>query len=235
MENCYVNDFSTSINTYYKDIKKYNPISKEEEKILMHKAKNNDIDARNKILTSNLKFVFDVAKSFKGYGVPLEDLISEGNIGLAYAFEKFDENKDIKFISYAVWWIKWYMMDFIKRKGIKEQHELQEEEILSKDIDNNVIQDSEDENIKFGDTIMSNELDMIEEENERERRQLIKKLLDKLDYRERKIIECYFGLGSGKSMTLDECGKVLNLTGERVRQLKAKSLLKLRSEILLFS
>lgn len=80
MANAYINDFNTTVQTYYKELKNCKPISKEYEKELIKKAKKNNIKARNEILTSNLKFVFDVAKNYKGCGTPLEDLISEGNL-----------------------------------------------------------------------------------------------------------------------------------------------------------
>ena len=80
MTNDYVNDFNTTVQTYYKELKKCNPISREKEVELIKKAKKNDLKAKNTILSSNLKFVFDVAKNYKGCGVPLEDLISEGNL-----------------------------------------------------------------------------------------------------------------------------------------------------------
>jgi RNA polymerase primary sigma factor len=80
MSNAYINDFNTTVQTYYKELKKCNPISKEKQFELIKRAKKNDLKAKNTILTSNLKFVFDVAKNYKGCGVPLEDLISEGNL-----------------------------------------------------------------------------------------------------------------------------------------------------------
>ena len=100
--NVYVNDFNTTVQTYYTNLKKYKPISREKEKELFKLIKNNNIEAKNELLESHLKFVFNVAKKYKGKGVPLEDLISEGNMGLTKAIEKFDDEKGVKFISYAV-------------------------------------------------------------------------------------------------------------------------------------
>jgi len=68
----------------------------------MKKAKTGDEEAKRIILNSNLRFVFQVAKSYQGRGLPLEDLIAEGNVGLIKAFERFDLSKNVKFISYAV-------------------------------------------------------------------------------------------------------------------------------------
>ena len=104
MANLYVNDFSTTVKTYYDELKKYKPISREKEKELLIKAKNGDLNAQNEILTSNLRFVFNIAKRYKGNGAAISDLISEGNLGLVKAIQKFDPEKDVKFISYA-WFV----------------------------------------------------------------------------------------------------------------------------------
>lgn len=88
MANAYINDFNTTVQTYYKELKSCNPISKDREKELITKAKKNNIMARNEILSSNLKFVFNVAKNYKGCGVPLEDLISEGNLRIDKGYRK---------------------------------------------------------------------------------------------------------------------------------------------------
>ena len=99
--NSFINDFNSTTRKYYNDIKKYQTITIEEERDLIRKAKENNIIARNKLITSNLKFVINVAKQFRGRGVAMQDLISEGNLGLLKAIDKFDESKDVKFISAA--------------------------------------------------------------------------------------------------------------------------------------
>ncbi len=95
------------IDQYLKDINKVDVITdKNFEKELAIKAKNGDEEARNILLTSNLKFVVSIAKQYQNQGLDLEDLISEGNIGLLNAIDKFDPDKGYHFISYAVWWIR---------------------------------------------------------------------------------------------------------------------------------
>ena len=116
MSNCYVNDFSTSVRTYYNDLKRCKPLTRSRERELMELAKKGDESARNDILSANLRFVFLVAKKYRGKGVPTEDLISEGNMGLIKAIEKFDPLKNVKFISYAMWWIHAYMREYIKKR-----------------------------------------------------------------------------------------------------------------------
>jgi RNA polymerase primary sigma factor len=122
--NVYANDFNTTVQTYYTSLRKYKSISREKEIELFKLIKNDDEQAKKEIIESHLKFVFDVAKSYKGKGVPLEDLISEGNIGLAKAINRFDENKGVKFISYAVWWIKQSILDCLRKRNKISYNEL---------------------------------------------------------------------------------------------------------------
>lgn len=91
---------------YLKEIAKVKPLSREEERELAVKAKKGDQQAINTILTANLKFVVKVASRYQNRGLTLGELISEGNQGLIKAIQKFEPERDNKFISYAVWWIK---------------------------------------------------------------------------------------------------------------------------------
>ena len=113
--NQHVNDFTDNVRVYYNELKKYKPISRKEEKRLIKLYKNGSLMAKNKLLESNLRFVFDIARKYTGRGVPICDLISEGNLGLIKALDKFDNSKNVKFISYAVWWIKQAMLDSISK------------------------------------------------------------------------------------------------------------------------
>jgi len=97
---------SDSIGSYFSDISKIPLITAQEEYDLFEKISDGDEDSFNKIIKSNLRFVISVAKQYQNQGLTLEDLISEGNIGLIKAAKKFDNKKGFKFISYAVWWIR---------------------------------------------------------------------------------------------------------------------------------
>ena len=94
------------LSTYLKTIDKIPLLTYDEEYELALKAKNGDKKAREKLINSNLRFVVSVAKKFRGQGMPLEDLINEGNIGLMTAVDKFEPEKGYHFISYAVWWVR---------------------------------------------------------------------------------------------------------------------------------
>lgn len=95
-----------SLDQYLKEISQYPLIDRDEEVRLAKAIRKGEEDALNKLVRSNLRFVVSVAKKYQNQGVPLSDLINEGNLGLIRAAHKFDETKGIKFISYAVWWIR---------------------------------------------------------------------------------------------------------------------------------
>jgi len=91
---------------YLKEINRIPLLTREEEDSIARAAAKGSITARNKLINSNLRFVVNVAKRYQRHGMPLADLISEGNIGLIKAVEKYDANRGFHFISYAVWWIR---------------------------------------------------------------------------------------------------------------------------------
>ena len=105
------------LSIYLAEINRIPLISHEEEYKLALKAKNGDRAARERLLNANLRFVVSVAKKFRGQGLPLSDLINEGNIGLITALDKFEPEKGYHFISYAVWWIRQSIMKAISEKG----------------------------------------------------------------------------------------------------------------------
>jgi RNA polymerase primary sigma factor len=95
-----------SLDLYLRDISAYPLISREDEVALAQRIHTNDQEALDCLVRANLRFVVSVAKKYQNQGVSLSDLINEGNLGLIRAAHKFDETKGIKFISYAVWWIR---------------------------------------------------------------------------------------------------------------------------------
>lgn len=99
-------DTDDSIAKYFKDVRKSVVLTPEEEVELAKRIKNGDKAAIDKLVHANLKFVVSIAKEYQGQGLPLSDLISEGNYGLIKAAYRFDHTKGFRFISYAVWWVK---------------------------------------------------------------------------------------------------------------------------------
>lgn len=106
-----------ALQNYLNEISKFKTLSREEEHELGIKARAGDAEAMNKLIQSNLKFVVKIASRYQNRGLSLSELISEGNIGLIKAIEKFDPDKDIKLISYAIWWIKQRIMQAVSEKS----------------------------------------------------------------------------------------------------------------------
>lgn len=206
------------IDAYFEDIRKYRPLSSREEKELAVKIKKGDKAALDKLVNANLKFVVNYAKQYRKSGVPFSDLISEGNIGLIKAAEKFDGTKGVKFISYAVWWIRNSIQECIDRY-LGNIEEVNGEEYT---FDNCNSADYE-----YSSQIINNEFEE-EFSNIQSREATITELMKTLKEREIKILSLYFGLYDGKEMTLDEIGVETGLTKERVRQIKDKALVKLK-------
>lgn len=113
----FTNRDDLSIRLYFKDINKFKPLTPEEETELFIRIENGDREAFVKIIKHNLRFVITVAKQYQGQGLPLVDLINEGNIGLCTAVSKFDYTRGFKFISYAVWWIRQSIIQAIYNTG----------------------------------------------------------------------------------------------------------------------
>ena len=103
-----------TLDLYIADINRFPILPAEEEfKTAVRFKKNNDMEAAEKLVTSNLRFVVKIAYEYKNYGVKLIDLIQEGNIGLMHAVKKFDPYRGYRLISYAVWWIRAYIQNFV--------------------------------------------------------------------------------------------------------------------------
>lgn len=257
---------------YLKEINKIPLLTPEEEKELAVKAKNGDKAAKDKIINSNLRFVIQVAKKYQNHGLELEDLISEGNVGLLTAIEKFDVSKGYHFISYAVWWIRQSILKAVCEKsrpirlplnranelvrieharkeiGCKksEQQEIEQiaamlkmqpshvremlnisREMLSLDAD---INNSENEHSQISDfqedTLYTKPEDAaIEQALSND----INKVIDTLKPTEAKVLRMRYGLNGTKPMSLQEIGKVCNLTKERIRQIEKHAIVRLQN------
>lgn len=209
------------LDVYFRDLKRCKPMTKDEEFRAFEKFHNGDRKSYEKIITSNLKFVVSIAKRYRKYGVNFADLISEGNFGLIKAVGNFDEKKGIRFISYAVWWIKAYIQEYINSA-----------------INNNIIDfeglnyNNVDNEYEENSNIINNEF---EEEmiNAQSRDTSLTELMECLEKREQEILILYFGLYGNKESTLDEIGDEMNLTKERVRQIKDKALVKMKTNALM--
>lgn len=236
----------------------------------VQKAEEGDID---RLITANLRFVVRVASEYRGVGVPLADLIGAGNDGLVLAAKRFKPELGLKFTTYAVWWVRQRILNFInchqrtvripvnriKMIGnIKSvtprltqmlgrnpaEYEVAEAVGFSEgdvydalDIERPEFQldtevhkgDVPGPNSKtWGDLVTANNPSPEEDALVHDREERIASALKCLDEREQRIVRLKYGFGSGEEMTLEEIGNVLNITKERVRQLLAGAIKKLR-------
>ena len=202
------------------------------------------------LLEGNLRFVITVAKQYQNQGLDLSDLIAEGNFGLMKAIQNFDWTKKLRFISYAVWWVKQSILQSLNENArtirlpvnvVQELHRAKKEvEKGISELDDrlatlpttiNLQQTINEDGDTLLDMIINHDASMPDEglNTEEMLKDKLMAILGILDERERVIIEDYFGL-TGTPRTLEDIGNDFNLTKERVRQIKEKALRKLRNE-----
>lgn len=262
---------SPSLDKYLREIAKVKLLTPDEEVVLAHKIQQGDHKALEILVIANLRFVVSVAKQYQNPDMTLQDLISEGNLGLIKATERFDETRGFKFISYAVWWIRQSILQALAERSRmirlplnkigyfnkihkvfttleqKFQREPTAEEIAEM-LDLNPIlvnealnstnlhismdaplNDDENSDTYMHETLKIN--DSHNPDNELINDSLkvdIERMLSTLNDRESEILRYYFGLNGMNSHTLKEVGDNLDLTHERVRQIKERALNKLQ-------
>jgi RNA polymerase primary sigma factor len=207
-------------------------------------------EIHKELLEGNLRFVITVAKQYQNQGLDLSDLIAEGNFGLMKAIHNFDWTKKLRFISYAVWWVKQSILQSLNENArtirlpvnvVQELHRAKKQvEKGISELDNrlatlpttiNLQQTINEDGDTLLDMIINHNASMPDEglNTEEMLKDKLMSILGILDERERVIIEDYFGL-IGTPRTLEDIGNDFNLTKERVRQIKEKALRKLRNE-----
>lgn len=248
-----ITDRSTeSVRLYLKEISKYKVLTPEEELELATKMYNGDDEAKDQLIKSNLRFVVSIAKQYQGKGIEFEDLIAVGNMGILKACEKFNPELGYRFLSYAGWWIR----DFIINEIINHSRIIRVpfNKTMSINRLNKLIVDFETRNERTPTAEELSELLQIEEEEIGELLEtaetsisydldtcnagyteeldcgisallpFLKKNLTKMEYT---IIVKSFGL-EGEDLELKEIAKQCGLTRERVRQIRNKAIIKLR-------
>lgn len=207
------------ITRYFEEIKDNKPYSASEEAVLSKRIQEGDIESRDKLVKANLRFVVSIAKAYRKSGVSFQDLISAGNMGLIKAAEKFDWRKGVKFISYAVWWIRQSIQECIQDfTGNGADEYSIEESNIDGEHDELPVQTFDSINAEFEDEIC----------DRKSRQRAVDDLFSVLKEREAKILSLYFGLYGNEEMTLDEIGKEMNLTMERVRQIRDMAMVKVK-------
>jgi RNA polymerase primary sigma factor len=251
------------IQIYVKDIRKIPVITHERQDEIFTSLQKKGItkEERSKLLdelvVGNLRFVISAAKMYQNQGMDLMDLISEGNIGLIKAAERFDPSSGLRFISYAVWWVKQSIIASLNENArtiripsnlIQEAQKLKKEESVSSE-DKFFIENGEepigstlpycvglyrqinDEGDQLIDVIPNRDSPNPEDalNTPEEIKKKVALMLNVLDEREKTIIERYYGL-TGVESNLEDLGEEFGCTKERIRQLRDKAIKKLRNE-----
>jgi RNA polymerase sigma-32 factor len=267
---------SDSLSHYFMQINHYPVLSPEEEYALAVRYKEEeDPEVAHQLITANLRFVVKVALEYRGYGLKLLDVIQEGNIGLMVALKKFDPYKGYRFISYAIWWIRAYIQNFVIRswslvkmgttqiqkklfykmgkiKGLAHEEDQDEKikelakelKVSSTDIEEmqkrfagrDLSLDAKldiDQGVSFLDLLPDHAPDQEDLLGDREAdvglRNDVGEALDDLSERERFIVR--HRIMADEPMTLQELGDAFAISRERVRQIEAEALKKLKDKL----
>lgn len=258
------------LEVYFRDINRYELLSREEEVALAKRIRAGDEEALQILVRANLRFVVSVAKRYIHQGLMLSDLINEGNLGLLKAAGRFDEERGFRFISYAVWWIRQSIMQALLDKSrtirlpqnqtallikigrtrttlqnegnptptpaqIAEKLDLDEGDVVHALRSDRKEMALDDAGAGDSDRPLAEVLENEDQESpdhsvfQRGLREDVRKCLSVLTEREARVIVEYFGLGFEDTRTLQEIGEGLDLTRERIRQIKEKALAKIRN------
>ncbi len=257
-----------SLQHYLQTIGRYDLLTKEEEFELARRIREGDKEALDRLVNANLRFVVSVAKKFLNQGLSYMDLIAEGNIGLITAAKRFDERREFRFISYAVWWIRQAIQKAIAEQtntvrlpinrsqqaqkmkrvaqSLEQRHQrpATEEEIAEVlHLTNRKMgqiraasrpmvsldQSLYDDDTTLAETIVDpTDLDPEQGYVQDELSLEMAEALQLLSAREREIVTRYYGLGQEEAASLEAIGQEIDLSRERVRQIRNQALAKIR-------
>jgi len=262
----------TIITLYMREIGRVKLLTRQEEIELATRIKQGDREAREQMIKANLRLVVKIARSYEGMGMPLLDLISEGNIGLMRAVERFDPGKGAKLSTYSSWWIRhaitlafanqskvtrvpMHVMEKLgkmRRVASRLQEELDREptdEELAAEMETTasriarmrmavvapVSLDAEingDGSCSYAEVIADEKTEAPDQKLENEtHRAMVREIVDTLTHREQAVLCSRFGLNGHDPKNLEEVGKELNITDERVRQIQNMAFVKMRHRI----
>lgn len=241
-----------ALKLYLEDIRKTSPLSRKDEQELFKLCRKGNKRARAKLVQANMRFVLKVALQYRGCPIPLPDLVSEGAMGLIRAIESFDHTRGLKFISYAVWWIKAYITRSINEQGslirLPANQHLRVRKALKAKTQGIELDDDIRELIQLGESGISFDAPLKSDskttysevlpddgasnpEADTETQSvenMAKNLLSELPEREAMVLKGLFGINHEAPQTLREVGETLNVSHERVRQLRDQALRRIR-------
>ena len=260
-----------SVGTYLREIARIPLLTLAEEQEISRRAQKGDEKALKRLVESNLRFVVSVAKGYRNRGLSFLDLINEGNLGLMKAARTFDPGRGVRFVSYAVWWIRQSILAAILDKGdmvripqsqskkirkINKQVEAMQQkaggavsdtEVMKKaDIDRKTLSEVQQfahgylslDTTHIGDgerpiiEFLRDPKDVDSFEKElmgKDLAEKIRKTMKVLDFRDGQILTWRYGLDGGDAQTLDEIGRRLNISKERVRQIEERAMRKIKN------
>ena len=221
----------SALNRYLDEIGKEQLLTNEEERQLAERIANGDSRALSKLVEANLKFVVTVARQYKGKGVAMEDLVSEGNIGLMKAAAKFDAYKGVRFVNYAVVHIRQAIEKAIDQQGGLYQvpkdvkQDLARQQSIPLSVDAPL---GHRTNMSLLSVLVNKDAPLADERVHSEAiEDAIEYALGTLDDRERRVVNAFFGIDQ-EHETMAEIAEDMDLKRERVRQIRDKSVRKLR-------
>jgi RNA polymerase primary sigma factor len=231
---------ASTLSAYLRGIAKLPRVSVEAERALGLRIQlDRDESAVRELVESNLRFVVSYAKRYRGLGVSFLDLIHEGNLGLIEAAKRFDPSHNVKFITYAVWWVRESMMHVLADqtrafsfppKLFSTLHNAPEDVSLSDPVGWRSIAANHGEGSgrELADVLPQDQIPVDDEMIHRSDLDELTSALSDLDGKEREVVRLRFGLEDGEEHTLQEIGDRLHLSRERVRQIETRAKEKLR-------
>jgi len=235
-------DDSGTLTVYLRDIAKLPLLTADEERALVQRIRDDSDEAAiTRLVEANLRFVVSCAKRYRGLGVSFLDLIHQGNLGLIEAAHRFDPAHNVKFITYAVWWVRESMMHVLADQtrafsfppklfsSLRRVPGGGADVSLSEPVGRGTSDNRDGAARELGDIIEQDCITPIDDEMIRQADlDELAAALRELDGKEREIMRLRFGLGDDEPRTLQEIGNRLHLSRERVRQIESRAKDKLR-------
>jgi RNA polymerase primary sigma factor len=235
-------DDSGTLSAYLREIAKLPRVTVDEERALgLRIREDGDETALRQLVEANLRFVVSYAKRYRGLGVSFLDLIHQGNLGLIEAARRFDPTRNVKFITYAVWWVRESMTHVLADqtrafsfppKMFSAMYRVPgggADVSLSDPVADGRDGNRDSRSRELGDTLAQDGAPAIEETMIRQADlDELTAALDDLDGKEREVVRLRFGIGDDRPRTLQEIGDLLCLSRERVRQIESRAKEKLR-------